>query len=85
VNNRNLRTLEVDVQASETLIAAMPPDIVAVSESGLRNPEELLRLRALGYHAFLIGERFMTTEDPGGALRDLLSRCAARDTKRVGA
>jgi indole-3-glycerol phosphate synthase len=84
VNNRNLRTLEVDVQASESLIAVMPPDVVAVSESGLRTPGDLLRLRALGYHAFLIGERFMATEDPGRALRDLLSGCATNDTKGVG-
>ena len=84
VNTRNLRTLEVDVQASESLIAVMPPEVVAVSESGLRTPEDLLRLRTLGYHAFLIGERFMTAEDPGKALRDLLSGCAAGDTKETG-
>jgi indole-3-glycerol phosphate synthase len=84
VNNRNLRTLEVDVQASESLITMMPPDVVAVSESGLRTPEDLLRLRTFGYHAFLIGERFMTTDDPGKALRDLLSGCAARDTRGPG-
>jgi indole-3-glycerol phosphate synthase len=85
VNNRNLRTLEVDVQASESLISVMPPDVVAVSESGLRTPGDLLRLRALGYHAFLIGERFMAAEDPGGALRNLLSGCAKDDTKVAGA
>jgi indole-3-glycerol phosphate synthase len=84
VNNRNLRTLKVDVQASESLIAVMPPNVVAVSESGLRTPEDLLRLRTRGYHAFLIGERFMTTDDPGKALRDLLSGCAARDTRGPG-
>jgi indole-3-glycerol phosphate synthase len=84
VNNRNLRTLEVDVQASERLITMMPPEVVAVSESGLRTPEDLLRLRALGYHAFLIGERFMTMDDPGKALRDLLSGCAAGDKKGRG-
>src|SRR4029077_10028643 len=63
VNNRNLRTLEVDVHASEELIAVMPPEIVAISESGLRSSEELMRLRDLGYSAFLIGERFMSAEE----------------------
>jgi indole-3-glycerol phosphate synthase len=75
VNNRNLRTLAVDVHASEAAMARMPSDIVAVSESGLRSPADLVRLRRLGYHAFLIGERFMTTEDPGAALRGLLEEC----------
>jgi indole-3-glycerol phosphate synthase len=73
VNNRNLRTLTVDVAASETLIARIPADVTAVSESGLRTSDDLLKLRQLGYRAFLIGERFMTTADPGAALRELLS------------
>jgi indole-3-glycerol phosphate synthase len=65
VNNRNLRTLEVDVHASEELIAQIPAGVVAVSESGLKTAEDLIRLRHLGYGAFLIGERFMTAPDPG--------------------
>ncbi len=65
VNNRNLRTLAVDVHVSDELIARMPADVIAVSESGLRTAEDLTRLRALGYRAFLIGERFMAAPDPG--------------------
>jgi indole-3-glycerol phosphate synthase len=76
VNNRNLRTLQVDVQASETLITLMPSGVVAISESGLRIPADVLRLRALGYRAFLIGERFMATDNPGAELRKLLQGCA---------
>ena len=76
VNNRNLRTLEVDVKASETLIARMPKDVVAVSESGLRTSDDLTRLRGLGYQAFLVGERFMTTANPGAALRELMAGVA---------
>ena len=72
VNNRNLRTLEVDVTASETLAARIPRGIVSVSESGLKTPADLTRLQQLGYNAFLIGERFMTAVDPGQALRELL-------------
>jgi len=72
VNNRNLRTLQVDVDISERLITAIPSHVVAVSESGLKVAEDLLRLRALGYRAFLVGERFMTERDPGGALGVLL-------------
>jgi indole-3-glycerol phosphate synthase len=72
VNNRNLRTLEVDVHASETLVDRIPRDVVAVSESGLRTAGDLIRLRRLGYRAFLIGERFMAAEDPGAELQGLL-------------
>jgi len=85
VNNRNLRTLDVDVHASETLIAHMPADVIAVSESGLRTADDLTRLRQLGYRAFLIGERFMTVDDPGAMLRRLLASLAesinTKDTK----
>jgi indole-3-glycerol phosphate synthase len=76
VNNRNLRTLTVDVDASERLIAKIPPHVVAVSESGLKSREDLQRLRRAGYHAFLIGERFMTARDPGRALAELLEPSA---------
>ncbi|HZP48789.1 MAG TPA: indole-3-glycerol phosphate synthase TrpC [Vicinamibacterales bacterium] len=72
VNNRNLRTLTVDVHASEALIARVPRGVVAVSESGLRSADDLRRLASLGYRAFLVGERFMAAADPGAALRELL-------------
>jgi indole-3-glycerol phosphate synthase len=73
VNNRNLRTLQVDVHASDTLIGLMPAGILAVSESGLKTADDLQRLKTLGYSAFLIGERFMTAADPGSALKELLA------------
>jgi indole-3-glycerol phosphate synthase len=76
VNNRNLRTLEVDVHASDTLIAQMPKGIVAISESGLKTADDLMRLRALGYKAFLVGEKFMSAEEPGIALKGLLAGCS---------
>lgn len=74
VNNRNLRTLVVDVHASEALVSMMPKGVIAVSESGLKSAADLSRLSALGYGAFLIGERFMTDPDPGAALAHLLGR-----------
>jgi indole-3-glycerol phosphate synthase len=82
VNNRDLRTLEVDVEASDRLIARIPRDVIAVSESGLRTADDLVRLRDRGYRAFLIGERFMTELDPGGALKRLLKGgVTTKDTK----
>jgi indole-3-glycerol phosphate synthase len=77
VNNRNLRTLEVDVRASESLVRRLPAGALAVSESGLQSAADLTRLRDLGYHAFLIGERFMTAADPGGALGALVGETLA--------
>lgn len=73
VNNRNLRTLVVDVHASEAIMARMPPGVLAISESGLKSAADLARLGGLGYRGFLIGERFMTGESPGDALRALLA------------
>jgi indole-3-glycerol phosphate synthase len=71
VNNRNLRTLAVDVSASDRLAARVPRDLIAVSESGLKSRDELEHLAAAGYRAFLIGERFMTDPDPAAAIRRL--------------
>ncbi|MCY4600551.1 MAG: indole-3-glycerol phosphate synthase TrpC [Acidobacteria bacterium] len=73
VNNRNLRTLEVDLDASHALIAEMPPAVVSVAESGLRRRADLAALRQAGYDAFLVGESFMTRERPGAALREMLA------------
>ena len=72
INNRNLRTLTVDVGLSERLAARLPSAVTAVSESGLRTGADLARFASLGYKAFLIGERFMTAPDPGAALAGLL-------------
>jgi indole-3-glycerol phosphate synthase len=72
VNNRNLRTLTVDVDASFRLAARMPAHVVAVSESGLQTRDDLERLSSAGYRAFLIGERFMTDPDPAKAIGELI-------------
>ena len=72
VNNRNLHTLEVRVDTSFELIEAIPEECIAVSESGLRSAQDLARLRAAGFDAFLIGEHFMREADPGAALGRLL-------------
>jgi indole-3-glycerol phosphate synthase len=79
VNNRNLRTLAVDLDVSEQLIARIPKGVVAVSESGIKTPADITRFMGLGYRAFLIGERFMTMADPGEALRGLLEGLGAGD------
>ena len=72
VNNRNLRTLEVDLDASRVIAGMLPKDVIAISESGLKTAADLRSMQALGYRAFLMGERFMIEPDPGAALRGLL-------------
>jgi indole-3-glycerol phosphate synthase len=72
VNNRDLRSFAVRVETSLELIKEIPEECIAVSESGLRTHEDLARLRAAGFDAFLVGEQLMTAADPKGALKDLL-------------
>lgn len=78
VNNRNLRTLAVDLDVSARVAACLPAAVTAVSESGVRTPDDVVRLRGLGYSAFLVGERLMTSADPEGDLRTL----CAEETRR---
>jgi indole-3-glycerol phosphate synthase len=82
INNRNLRTFEVSLDTSFRLIPSVPEAALAVCESGLRTASNLERLRAAGFDAFLIGERFMAEPDPGAALARLLSEAAARAPAR---
>ncbi|HKP47420.1 MAG TPA: indole-3-glycerol phosphate synthase TrpC [Pyrinomonadaceae bacterium] len=72
VNNRDLRTFQVALSISEQCVAVAPPDAILISESGLRDGQDLQRLRSGGYDGFLIGEALMTANDPGEALRSLL-------------
>ncbi|MCW3786094.1 indole-3-glycerol phosphate synthase TrpC [Plebeiibacterium sediminum] len=67
VNNRNLKTFEVSLQQSIDLAAAMPNDVVKISESGIYTPEDIFLLRENGFKGFLIGENFMRTKNPGQA------------------
>ncbi len=68
VNNRNLGTFHTDVENSFRLAAQLPSDYVLVSESGISDPQTICQLRQAGFRGFLIGERFMKTEDPGSTL-----------------
>jgi indole-3-glycerol phosphate synthase len=72
VNSRNLRTLTVDPGTHERIVGLLPPDVIRVAESGLRRRQDLERLSAAGYDAFLVGERLMAQPDPGAALRELV-------------
>jgi indole-3-glycerol phosphate synthase len=71
VNSRNLRTFEMHPELFG-LVESMPAKTVKVAESGLRNADEIARLRDIGYDAFLMGETLMRESDPGAALAQLL-------------
>jgi indole-3-glycerol phosphate synthase len=71
VNNRNLRTFEVSLDTTLTLMADFPADKLLVTESGIATREDVSHLRAAGIHAFLVGEAFMRAPEPGEALAAL--------------
>lgn len=67
INNRNLKTFEVDLDASIQLFGQLGDGFVKISESGLSEIKSLEKLRQAGFQGFLIGENFMKTDDPGTA------------------
>lgn len=73
VNNRNLRTLEVDIKNSLRLADMLPSSLIRISASGIKSREDMRLLEGYGYHAVLVGESLVTAENPGGKLRELVS------------
>jgi len=73
VNNRDLRTFETSIETTLRLAPSIPYDRLLVTESGIRTPEDVARLRAEGIEAFLVGETFMRAPDPGAALAKLFA------------
>ena len=76
VNNRNLKTLGIRTETSFELVDYIPENCIAVSESGLRTHGELVKLRAAGFDAFLIGTHLMLSSDPATVLAELLGAAA---------
>ena len=73
VNNRNLKTLDVDLATTERLAPRLPPDRLLVCESGLETPADLARMARAGAHCFLIGTWLMAAPDVATATRALLA------------
>ena len=71
VNNRNLRTFEVSLETSLSLVRDAPSDALLISESGLNSSADLKRLHDAGYRGFLIGETLMRADSPEEMLRSL--------------
>jgi indole-3-glycerol phosphate synthase len=74
INNRSLKTFDVDIQRSLRMAASIPSDKPKVAESGIDDPAQIGIFKENGYKAFLIGENFMKQQDPGLALKDFINR-----------
>jgi indole-3-glycerol phosphate synthase len=73
INNRNLRTFEVSLEATLAMRTEVPSDRLLVTESGIQGRADVQRMREAGVHAFLVGEAFMRAPDPGAALAELFA------------
>ena len=74
VNNRNLDTLEIDLNNSIELYGKVPSKFVKISESGISEVESILKLKEVGYNGFLIGEKFMKTNNPMESAYDFIKK-----------
>ncbi|HEU4343757.1 MAG TPA: indole-3-glycerol phosphate synthase TrpC [Candidatus Binatia bacterium] len=72
INNRDLKTFEVNLATTERLAPLIPPETVAVCESGIDGLEQIRRVEGWGLHVFLIGESLMRAPHPGAKLQQLL-------------
>lgn len=74
VNNRDLKNFSVNIEKSVTLFPKIPNEAIKISESGLHDPMDVMKLFNIGYQGFLIGERFMTGVEPGMELHNFIHR-----------
>ena len=72
VNTRDLRTFKVDLETAFRLAEKFPAGVMRVADSGIHSAEDVTRLRAAGYDAFLVGESLMRADSPGDVLRELM-------------
>lgn len=74
INNRNLKTFEVDTEHSFRMAEKIPADKIKIAESGIRDTGDLIAFRQKNYRGFLIGESFMIKPDPGEALNQFIQQ-----------
>lgn len=73
VNNRNLETFKVSIENSIQLVNLIPDSVLKISESGISNPESILKLKEVGYQGFLIGEHFMASANPASKCKNFIN------------
>ncbi|MDC9722446.1 MAG: indole-3-glycerol phosphate synthase TrpC [Urechidicola sp.] len=74
INNRNLKTFEVDLEHSIALAQQIPDSCIKISESGISDPRTIIGLREYGFNGFLVGENFMKSESPGFACEEFIKQ-----------
>ncbi|MFM8912075.1 MAG: indole-3-glycerol phosphate synthase TrpC [Flammeovirgaceae bacterium] len=74
VNNRNLKTFELDLNTSRQLVDAIPKQFVKVSESGIESPRTIMELKQLGFQGFLMGQNFMQHSRPEEAAKEFIEQ-----------
>ncbi len=79
INNRDLKTLSVNLETTERLAPLIPREVVSVSESGVKNRDDLLRLQDLGIDAALVGEEIVKSPDPYLKIQKLLGTTGDQD------
>ncbi|MGA9033675.1 MAG: indole-3-glycerol phosphate synthase TrpC [Sulfuricaulis sp.] len=82
INNRDLRTFKTNLETTFSLLKKIPPDRIVVTESGIGTPGDVALLRAQGVNAFLVGETFMTADDPGAKLEELFNVSTPRRERK---
>ncbi|MFP4025026.1 MAG: indole-3-glycerol phosphate synthase TrpC [Thiohalospira sp.] len=74
VNNRNLKTFEVNINQSIHLSEFIPDDFLKISESGIKTAKDIIELKKFGFKGFLMGESFMSTRNPGRACKKIIQQ-----------
>lgn len=77
INNRNLKTFEVDLEKSKQILTQLPADLIKIAESGISHPDVVKDLKHAGFDGFLIGENFMKAENPGEEFRTFVENLKA--------
>ena len=77
VNNRNLKTFDVSLETSLSLVDIIPSHFIKISESGISDPATLVKLKAAGFDGFLIGENFMKSSRPHQAAYNFMNEFRA--------
>lgn len=81
VNNRDLRSMRINLETSYSLIHKLPRNVTKVTESGIENPNDIIQLKSSGYSGFLIGSYFMKHTEPSVACKELASVLRSMSSK----
>lgn len=85
VNNRNLKTFEIDMYHSFKMVEVLPKEVVKISESGLTHPQDVQDLFDLGYKAMLMGTAFMREKEPYNALSSFIQSLETQNSIHANA